>query len=119
VNVRYITTPKGEELAILPRAELEALRQAAEHARAVADYRSGRLPGLSPDETRALIAAASPLVFWRKYRGMTQAALAETVGVTQGYLSDVEKGRRDGPAELWLKLSRALNLPIEALIGDD
>jgi len=119
VNVRYITTPKGEELAILPRAELEELTEAAEHARAVADYRGGRIPGLSPGETRALIAASSPLAFWRKYRGMTQAALAETVGVTQGYLSDVEKGRRDGPVELWLKLSRALNLPIEVLIGDD
>jgi DNA-binding XRE family transcriptional regulator len=117
VNVRYITTPKGEELAILPRAELEALTEAAEHARALADYRGGRVPGLSPDETRALIAASSPLAFWRKYRGMTQAGLAETVGVTQGYLSDVEKGRRDGPVELWLKLARALDLPIEALIN--
>jgi DNA-binding XRE family transcriptional regulator len=118
MNVRYITTPKGEELAILPRAELEALTEAAEHARAVADYGSGRTPGLSPNEARALVTAPSPLAFWRKHRGRTQAALAESVGVAQGYLSDIEKGRRDGPVELWLKLSRALNVPIETLIDD-
>lgn len=116
MNVRYFTTPKGEELAILPRSELEALTESAAHAQAVADYRSGRLPGLSPDETRALMAAASPLAFWRKHRGLTQADLARAVGVGQGYLSDLESGRRDGPVELWLKLSRALDLPIEALI---
>lgn len=119
MNVRYIITPKGEELAILPRAEFEALTESVEHGRDVAAYQMGRLPGLSAEETRAFVAAASPLAFWRKYRGMTQSALAELVGVTQGYLSDVENGRRDGPVELWLKLSRALDLPIEALVDGD
>lgn len=116
MNVQYITTPNGEEMAVLPRAELEALAEAADHARAIADYRSGRLPGLSPDETREFVASTSPLAFWRKYRGLTQAALATRVGIAQNYLSDIENGKRTGPVELWMKLGKALEIPLEALV---
>jgi DNA-binding XRE family transcriptional regulator len=117
-TVAYVTTPGGEELAILPRKELEALREAADHAQAVATYRAGAMPGLSPEETRAFVAAPSPLNFWRKYRSHTQSSLAGTVGVTQNYLSDIENGKRGGDVQLWLKLSRALQIPVEALIDE-
>lgn len=118
-SVAYIRTPGGEELAILPRTELEALKDAADHARAIADYRAGRIPGLSPQETRALIDAPSPLAFWRKYRNQTQAVLAGSVGVAQNYLSEIENGKRGGDIALWLRLARALELPVEALIDED
>ena len=117
--VSYVTTPGGEELALLPRAEFEALKEAATHARAIADYRAGRLPGLSPDETRALVEAVSPLAFWRKREGLTQGALAEQVGVAQNYLSDVENGKRAGTVSLWIKLAAVLSLPVEALVDED
>jgi DNA-binding XRE family transcriptional regulator len=119
MNVHFFVTPKGDEMAVLPRAELEALAEAAEHARAVGDFHAGRLPGLSPDETRELIGAPSPLAFWRKRKGLTQDALAESVGITQNYLSGIENGKRAGPVELWLKISRVLELPVEALIEEN
>ncbi len=115
----YFTTPSGDEMAVLPRTELEALKDAAARVRDVAAYEAGRLPGLSPEESLEFANTPSPLAFWRKYRGMTQSALAEIAGVAQGYLSDIENGRRDGPVELWLKLSRALDLPVEALVDED
>jgi len=116
MTVQYFTTPKGEEMAILPRSELEALTEVAEHTRAVADYQAGRLPGLTPEQVREFVAANSPLAFWRKHRGLTQSALATEVGVAQNYLSDLENGKRSGPVELWLKLGRALDVPVEALV---
>lgn len=119
MNVQYFTTPAGEEMAILPRAEFEALAEASAHARDVEDYRSGRLPGLSPEQARALVEASSPLAFWRKFRGLTQSALAARVSITQNYMSDIENGRRAGPVELWLKLSQALAVPLEALVDTD
>lgn len=118
MNVHFFKTPKGEEMAVLPRSELEALSEAVEHARAVSDYRASRLPGLSADETRQFVSAVSPLAFWRKRAGLTQAALAERVGVSQHYLSDLEQKKRSGPVELWLKLARTLELPLDSLVDE-
>ncbi|MBN9034550.1 MAG: helix-turn-helix transcriptional regulator [Rhizobiales bacterium] len=116
MTVQYFTTPKGEEMAVLPRAELEALTEAAEHARALADYRAGRMPGLTSEQAREFVAAPSPLAFWRKQAGLTQVALASAAGIAQNYLSDLENGKRAGPVELWLNLSRVLDVPVEALV---
>jgi DNA-binding XRE family transcriptional regulator len=98
MSVHYFTTPQGEQMAVLPRAELEALSEAAEHARAVADYEAGRLPGLTPEETLQFV------------------ELAADVGIAQNYLSDIENGKRSGPVELWLRLSRSLGVHVDALV---
>jgi transcriptional regulator with XRE-family HTH domain len=44
--------------------------------------------------------------------------LAQSVGITQNYLSDIENGKRSGDVTLWLRLSRALELPVEALVDE-
>jgi DNA-binding XRE family transcriptional regulator len=119
MSIAYVVTPGGEELAVLPRAELEALQNAVDHAQAIAGFREGRIPGLSPAEARALMASISPLAFWRKYRRQTQASLAGIVGVTQNYLSEIENGKRGGDVTLWLRLAKALELPVEALVDED
>lgn len=119
MNVRYFTDPDGMEMAVLPKEELEDLRDAADHARAVADYRSGRLPGLSGADALALAEASSPLSFWRKHRGLTQAQLARDAGIAQNYLSELETGKRAGPVELWLRISHILDLPVEDIVDAD
>ena len=58
------------------------------------------------------MAAASPLAFWRKKRGFSQTSLAAELGIAQNYVSDIENGKRSGPVELWLKLSRTLQVPL-------
>jgi DNA-binding XRE family transcriptional regulator len=119
MNVRYFTSPEGQEMAVLPKAEFEALSEMVEHASALSEYRSGKLPGLTPDETRAFIEAPSPLSFWRRYRGLTQSALSQAAGVAQNYLSELENGKRAGSMEVWLKLSRVLDLPVEQIVDAD
>ena len=54
----------------------------------------------------------------REVRGfdMTQADFAASVGISQNYLSEIENGRRKGPAELQKKFARALGVPIDLLI---
>lgn len=118
-NIMYYVSPNGDELAILPRHELDALRDAAEHAQSIAEYRAGRLPGLSAEQAKAFVEAPSPLAFWRKYRDLTQGALAKRVGVSQNYLSAIENGKRVGDVGLWLKLAKALDVPLEALVDED
>jgi DNA-binding XRE family transcriptional regulator len=118
MSVSYVKTPRGEELAILPRSEFEEIVAAAAHNKAVAAYRSGRDPGLSGADMRALLAASSPLAFWRRKRSITQSALAQSTGLAQNYLSDLETGKRTGSATQWRKIARALDLPVDELIPE-
>jgi transcriptional regulator with XRE-family HTH domain len=41
--------------------------------------------------------------------------LDATAGISQGYLSDLESGRRKGPPATIAKLAQALNVPVEWL----
>lgn len=118
-KISYLTTPGGEELAVLPRSELEELMEAAEHERALADYRSGRDPGLTSEEMHALLAAPSPLAFWRRKRGLSQKDIATAAGIKQNYVSDIENGRRKGSASQWLKIARTLGVSVEELLDDE
>ena len=53
---------------------------------------------------------------FREWRGMIQGELAVAVGISQNYLSEIETGRRKGPAELQKKFARALGVPMDLLI---
>jgi len=54
--------------------------------------------------------------FWREKRGLSQAALAERIGMTQANLSRLEKGDHKLTVELMLKLSHALDVePVDLL----
>lgn len=116
-----ITTPAGEELVLVPRAEFEAmqrLKAASDHAAAVAGAQAGVLETLSPDEVREALSASTPLAFWRRKRGLTQAALAQMAGVSQPYIAGLERGARKGNPALFLRLARALTVRMEDLVVD-
>ncbi len=116
-----ITTPGGEELVLVPRAEFEALRDAldaAGHARAMAEIAAGLVQTLSGQEVAAALDEPTPLAFWRKKRGLTQAALAAGAGISQPYLAGLEKGVRKGDPALFLRLARALTVRMEDLVRD-
>ena len=55
------------------------------------------------------------LLALRTERGLTQAALAEMVGVSRKTINTVENGVFVPSTMLALKLARALDLPVEAL----
>ena len=55
---------------------------------------------------------------WRPFAtggGETQLQLNSKTGIGQGYLSDLESGRRTGTPETIAKLAQALNVPVEWL----
>jgi transcriptional regulator with XRE-family HTH domain len=116
LHATFWKTPGGEELATLPRAELEELVEVAAHNQAMADYRAGRDPGLTMDEVLELLDAPTPLAFWRRKLGVSQAHLAAEVGIAQNYVSDLETGKAEGSPSQWLKIADALGLSVEDLI---
>jgi len=117
LNAKIITTPKGERLAILPAEDYEDMCDALIHAQAMADYRAGRDEGLTLAEMQTLLDAPTPLAFWRARRGMTQASLAEAVGVTQTDVEAMEAGTLEASQEVTARVGAALKVRTEELLA--
>ena len=125
MNVRFKKTDKGE-IAILPRKEYEAL--AAKAAEADEDFGSARLVARARKE----ITAGAPLIpkkfvdriangenalrVLREWRDMTQLHLSFKTGIGQGYISDLESGRRKGTTASLKKIADAMNVPLDLLV---
>lgn len=124
-NVQFIRSPGGDEMAVLPRTDYEALlaRAADEDIgtariidrsrKAIAEGREVVLPKTVVDR---ISAGENRIRVLREWRGMIQGEVAVAVGITQNYLSAIETGARRGPAELQAKIARALGVPLDLLI---
>ncbi|MGA8586957.1 MAG: helix-turn-helix transcriptional regulator [Roseiarcus sp.] len=122
---QIIRTPDGEELVVLPRADYEALVERADHEAedaedvAIYDARKAELAAgggiLPPQVSAAILRGDSRLKAIRNWRGETQLHLTFKTGIAQGYLSDLENGRRRGTSDTIAKLAQALNVPAEWL----
>jgi DNA-binding XRE family transcriptional regulator len=115
---QIITSPSGEELVVLPRSEYDDLVDALAARKVEAALAAGREELLTSEETAALLATPAPLAFWRKKRGKTQAQLAAEVGVSQNFLSDLERSKAKGDVALYARLARALAVQIEDLVPE-
>jgi hypothetical protein len=119
---QIIRTPGGEELVVLSRAEYEALLERADHeaedADDVAIYDARKAAGgvvLPAEVSAAILRGESRLKAIRNWRDETQLHLSFKTGIGQGYLSDLESGRRTGTPETIAKLAQALSVPVEWL----
>ena len=122
---QIIRTASGEELVVLPRADYEALLgradQETEDAEDVAIYdaRKAELNSggvvLPEAVSAAMLRGESRLKAIRNLRNMTQLQVCMKTDLGQGYLSDLESGRRAGTPETIAKLAKALKVPVNWL----
>jgi hypothetical protein len=126
MNVRFQKTPRGE-IAILPRKEYEALvlKAAEAHedagtarlvARARRDIAAGT-PLLPKQVVDRLAKGESPVRVLREWRDETQLHLSFRTGLSQGYISDVETGRRKGTAAALRRIADVLKVPLDLLVS--
>jgi DNA-binding XRE family transcriptional regulator len=122
-KVQFIQTPKGEDLAILPRASFERLRELAEDrldaedARAaLARMRAGEEELVPQNVVDRLLSGESPIRVWREHRGLTQVRLASAAGIKKAYLSQIESRQRKGTVATLRTLARALRVDLDDLI---
>jgi len=66
-----------------------------------------------------LIEGENPIKVFRDLRGLTQAQLAEKVGTNKVYVSQLERGERQGSLSLLRKLADALRVDVTDLAGRD
>lgn len=129
-DVQLIVKDGEPQYAVIPfnayrrmAAALEDAEDAAAIDQAWEDDAAGEtVPG---EVVNGILEGGMPLRVWRKYRGMTLAALAGQVGVSRGYLSQIENGRKSGTIDLFRRLSGALDTSMDLLVepapgpGDD
>jgi DNA-binding XRE family transcriptional regulator len=116
--------PQGDDIVILSREEYDRLIAAINEdaadikilRRSIARVESGEEETFTSDEVDAFLAAKTPLAFFRKRRGMSQDALAKRAGITQGYLSEIEIGRKSGDIQTLRKLADALKVSLDSLV---
>eukprot|EP01037_Dinobryon_pediforme_P009463 gene9463-9543_t len=121
MKVQFFTTPQGEGMAILARADYEALLNRASDSEedeadsALYDARkAGHSSALPKEITERILRGMSLLKAVRDWRDMTQMQVAEFhMNIGQGYLSDLESGKRKGTPETLAKLSEIYKVPKE------
>src|SRR3954451_9361955 len=94
-------------------SDAAASRIVRNSVRALKEGREVLLPKAVVDR---LAGGDNPVRVIREWRDMIQGELAAAAGISQNYLSDIETGRRKGPAELQKKFARALGVPMDLLI---
>jgi ribosome-binding protein aMBF1 (putative translation factor) len=123
--VQFKKTGKGE-VAILPRKEYEALvAKAAEAdedagtARLVARARKEIAEGdavIPFDVVNRIAEGGNPVRVIREWRDLTQLYLAHKTNIGQGYISDLENGRRKGTVAALKEIARVLEVPLDLLV---
>jgi hypothetical protein len=128
MSVRYQKTPRGE-VAILPRKEYEAL--AAKAAEADEDTGTARLVARARKEIEGgglllpksvvdrMANGENPVRVLREWRGETQMYLHFKTNLSQGYISDIESGRRVGTVAALRRIANVLDVPLDLLVGAD
>lgn len=123
-SVQFIKTPRGGELAVLPRAEYEKLRRAAsEESGDVRAYDAAKRRLAAGEEelipagfAARILDGENPVRVWREYRGISIKELAGKAGITAAYLSQIETGVREGKVSTMKALADSLDLAVDDLI---
>jgi len=92
-------------------------RRAADNA--VRELAAGYDEAVPVEVVRELLDDTHPLSVWRRYRGLTQQALADVSGIGKSHISQIESGAKTGSVKCLRRLADALGVDIDDLIGDE
>ena len=96
----------------MTQAEYQALIDSRDHAVAMREVATGKMPTLTEAELDAFLAAASPLAYWRERNGLSIAGLAAQAGVSEAALRVIEHGGT-GDVGLFARIAATLGMRIE------
>lgn len=121
MSAQIIENNGKPEWAIIPYAEYRKLLEALEHLDDIRVFDEA----VSSDEellpakmVRRIVNGENPIRIWREHRGINQAALAKTAGITPAYLSQLESGARKGSTRALRLLANALQTDIDDLLTE-
>ena len=119
----------GEDLVVIPRRDYEALlaragddaSEDAMTARIIAatDAKIARGEDIALPTTvwAAIESGEHPIRAIRQYRGLTQIEVAKRASLRQGYIADIEAGKKKGSAASLKAIAAPLEVPLDVIVS--
>ncbi|RLL63834.1 XRE family transcriptional regulator [Sinirhodobacter hankyongi] len=102
--------PDGTEMVIVPRKDWDAVCSLAERAVAKIEEEAMNIPD---DVEQHLNLGLNPVAAWRRHAGLTQAVLADKVGITQAAIARIESGPTGtGRDDTLTRIAKVLGAPL-------
>lgn len=125
-KIQLIERNGKPEWAVLPYEEYLRLVEQAEMLEDIRDYDAAKAAiehgedELIPSEVVfAILDGENPIKVWREFRQLTQQQLAEIVGISKPYLSQIETAKRRGTTEVIAAIAKALDVSIDELVTQE
>lgn len=119
MSTQFIEKNGVPEFAVLPFAEYEKLMNIAEDKMDAVDvlaFRDSEEETFPEEVLNSLLAGNSPIKVYRKYRNLTQAELAKSIGKSLPYIAKLEAGDRTGSVDVLTGIAEALNIDLDQLV---
>jgi DNA-binding XRE family transcriptional regulator len=109
--------PYEDYLQLVEQAELlEDIRDFDEISARIARGEEELIPAEVVD---AMLDGKNPVKVWREYRGLTQQQLADLVGISKPYLSQLETGKRAGTTDVLSAIAKALDISLDQVASTE
>jgi len=123
MSVQVISQNGKPEYAVLPYSDYLVLVEQAEMLEDIHSYDEAKNSIASGDEelipasvVNALADGGNPIKVWREYRELTQQKVAEEIGISIPFVSQLETGKRKASIDVMKKLALLLKVDIEDLV---
>ena len=124
MSMQIIERDGKPEWAVLPYEEYLQLVEQAEMLQDIRDYDEAKAALDKGDEelipsqvVYAILDGENPVRVWREYRELSQQVLAEKVGISIPYLSQLERGKRTGSLEVLTAIAKALRVSLDDVVA--
>ena len=118
-EITYIKAGRHKTHAVVPIELFRRLMGAAEELSDIALYDAAKKSDdgfhIPADVLDRELDGDHPVKAWREHRGLTVDSLAMAAGISKGYLSQIENGKRHGTTRVMKALSSALGVPLDIL----
>jgi DNA-binding XRE family transcriptional regulator len=126
MTVQVIKNKDELEWAVIPYNDYLTLIEKAEMLDDINDYdriQSAIIRGeeeLIPSEiVDAILEGQTPIKVFREYRLLSQHELADKVGISVPYLSQIETQKRQGSIRVLTAIARALNVTLDMILVEN
>ncbi|MCJ7603634.1 MAG: helix-turn-helix domain-containing protein [Desulfobulbaceae bacterium] len=123
MNVQIIEKNGKPEWAVIPFNEYKKLQEALEDAEDIKDIETnlkaileGKEITVPGEVTFAILDGTNPIRAWREYKQIKMNELANKVGISSAYLSQIENGKRNPTIDTLKLIAKELDIDIEMLI---